>query len=62
MRTERTRSPQDVRAQILEQAEELERLTKDTPAWYAGTRAAPEQAEELRRVVGDFEREWIDGE
>jgi hypothetical protein len=34
-----------------------ERLTKDTPAWYAGTRArlearaALEQAEELRRML-----------
>jgi hypothetical protein len=44
-------------AEILEQANELERRTKDTPAWYAGTRAkvegraALEQAEELRRVL-----------
>ena len=35
-------------------AKELERLTKDTPAWYAGTRARVEaravleQAEDLR--------------
>jgi hypothetical protein len=38
-------------------AKQLERLTKDTPAWYSGTRAkvearaALEQAEELRRVL-----------
>ena len=45
-------------ADILEMAEELERLTEDTPAWYAatwarvGARATPEQAEELRSVLG----------
>jgi hypothetical protein len=39
---------------ILDMAKELERLTKDTPAWYAGTRARVEaravleQAEDLR--------------
>jgi hypothetical protein len=41
----------------LEQAKKLKDLTKDTPAWYAGTRARVEakatleQAEELRRVL-----------
>jgi hypothetical protein len=29
-------------AEILEMAQELERLTKDTPAWYASTRARVE--------------------
>jgi hypothetical protein len=44
-------------AEILEQAKQLERLTKDGPAWYAGTRAKVEaratleQAEDLRRAL-----------
>jgi predicted YcjX-like family ATPase len=43
-------------------AEELERLTEDTPAWYAATRAKVEaratleQAEELRRVLDELGR------
>ena len=42
---------------VLNLAERLEKLTKDTPAWYAGTRtrvdarAALEQAEELRTAL-----------
>ncbi len=48
----------------------LEELTKDTPAWYAGTRAkvdaraALEQAEELRRVLEVLEElgTKLDGE
>jgi hypothetical protein len=41
-------------------AERIERLAQDTPAWHAGTRAkvearaALEQAEELRRVLGEL--------
>ena len=44
-------------AEILKFAERLEALTKDTPAWYAGTRArvearaALEQIDELRRTL-----------
>jgi predicted YcjX-like family ATPase len=47
-------------AEILEMAKQLEHLTKDTPAWYATTRAkvearaALEQAQELRRVLEDL--------
>jgi hypothetical protein len=48
-------------AELLEMTKQLERLTKDTPARYAGTRArvearaALEQAEELRRVLEKLE-------
>jgi hypothetical protein len=42
----RTRTAADVfhaqAIEILEMAKELERLTKDTPAWYASTRARVE--------------------
>jgi hypothetical protein len=44
----------------LEMTKEIERLTKDTPAWYAGMRARVEakstleQAEELRRVLEEL--------
>jgi len=44
-----------------ELAERLELLTKDTTAWYAGTRARVEaratleQAEELRRVLAEMD-------
>jgi predicted YcjX-like family ATPase len=47
-------------AEILEMAKQLEHLTKDTPAWYATTRAkvearaALEQAEELRRALEEL--------
>lgn len=47
--------------EILEMTQEIERLTKDTPAWYAGTRArvdaraALEQAEEPRQVLEELE-------
>jgi predicted YcjX-like family ATPase len=43
--------------EVRELTKRLEELTKDTPAWYAATRArvevraALEQAEELRRVL-----------
>lgn len=46
--------------EVLDLAQRLEELTKDTPAWYAGTRAKVEaratlkQAEEFRRVLDDF--------
>jgi predicted YcjX-like family ATPase len=46
--------------EIYEMAQRLEDLTKDTPAWYAGTRAkvearaALEQAGELRRVLEEL--------
>jgi len=36
-------------AEILEQAKRLEKLTKDTPAWYAGTRARIEARATLGR-------------
>lgn len=47
-------------AVILEIAQELERVTKNTPAWYASTRAKVEaratleQAEELGRVLEEL--------
>ena len=46
--------------EILGLSQRLEQLTKDTSAWYAGTRAkvepraALEQAEELRRVLEEL--------
>jgi predicted YcjX-like family ATPase len=46
--------------EIHELTKRLETLTKDTPAWYASTRArvearaALEQAEELRRVLEEL--------
>jgi hypothetical protein len=45
-------------------AQRLETLTKDTPAWYAGTRAKVEakatleQAEELRRALDSLGEGW----
>jgi hypothetical protein len=48
-------------AEIHELAERLELLTKDTTAWYAGTRARVEaratleHAEELRRVLAEMD-------
>jgi hypothetical protein len=47
-------------AEILEMAQELEHLAKNTPTWYARTRArveviaALEQAEELSRVLEEL--------
>ena len=47
-------------AEILDMTQKLERLTKDTPAWYADTRArvearaALEQEEELGRVLEEL--------
>jgi hypothetical protein len=56
-------TPRDLHSkaeEIHELTKQFEELTKDTPAWYAGTRAkvearaALEQAEELRRVLEEL--------